>query len=127
VTNTADTCSGDVTLGAGNAVSVALSAPPVTCVQDGASPGLSGAGCAVAGPAGQRFNEGATPGTGFSGDFNLWLRAPGAGNVGAVTVTGNVPTWLQFAWGAVSFPTRRARNLCVYKGNNEFIYLRENY
>jgi MSHA biogenesis protein MshQ len=128
VTNNADTCSGDVTLGAGNAVSVALSALPATCVQDSASPGLSGAGCAVAGPVEQRFREGATPAIGFSGDFNLWLRAPGAGNVGAVTVTGSVPTWLQFAWGGgvVSNPTARA-TFGVYKGNNEFIYLRENY
>jgi MSHA biogenesis protein MshQ len=128
VNNSADTCSGDVTLEAGNAVSVALSASPVTCVQDSASPGLSGAGCAFAGPTGQRFKEGATPSIGFMGDFNLWLKAPGAGNVGAVTVTGNVPTWLQFAWGGgvVSNPTARA-TFGVYKGNNEFIYLRENY
>ncbi|KXS32286.1 MAG: hypothetical protein AWT59_1600 [Candidatus Gallionella acididurans] len=77
VINTADSCTGDVTLGAANAVSVSLSSPPVTCVQDSGNPGLSGAGCAAAGPAAQRFIKGATPGIGFAGNFNLWLKARG--------------------------------------------------
>jgi MSHA biogenesis protein MshQ len=124
VTNSADTCSGDGALGGG--VSVALSAVPVTCVQDTGSPGRSNAGCAATGPTGLRFKEGGVPG--FAGDFNLWLKATGAGNTGAVTVTGNVPTWLQYAWdgGAVTNPTGLA-TFGVFKGNNEFIYLRESY
>ncbi|MDH2916912.1 MAG: hypothetical protein PXX77_08565 [Gallionella sp.] len=133
VINNADTCSGDVTLGAGNAVSVALTPPAgwaagVACVQDTGNPGRSGAGCTAAGPVGQRYKEGATPGIGFIGDFNLWLKAPGSGNTGAVTVTGNVPAWLQYPWGggAAIDPTARA-TFGVYKGNNEFIYLREAY
>ena len=128
VTNVADSCTGDTSLGAGNAVSVALSSPPATCVQDNGSPGLSGAGCAAAGPAAQRFTKGATPGIGFSGNFNLWLKAPGAGNTGAVTVTGNVPVWLQYPWrgGAAINPTALA-TFGVYKGPKAFIYQREDY
>jgi MSHA biogenesis protein MshQ len=128
MTNIADTCSGDVTLGAGNAVSVTLSAFPATCVQDNGNPGRSGAGCATAGSPAQRFKEGATPGIGFVGDFNLWIKAPGAGNIGTVTVTGNVPAWLQYPWsgGAAINPTARAI-FGVYKGVNELIYQRETY
>ena len=126
--NAADSCTGDVTLGAANALSVSLSSPPVTCVQDSGTPGLSGAGCAAAGPAAQRFIKGATPGIGFAGNFNLWLKAPGGSNSGAVTVTGNVPVWLQYPWlgGAAINPTALA-TFGVYKGPNQFIYQRENY
>lgn len=130
--NSADSCTGDETvLGASNAVSVALTAPPpATCVQDSGSPGLSGAGCAVAGPAAQSFRKGATPGIGFAGDFNLWLRAPGAGATGAVTVTGSVPVWLQFDWNTavpgLENPSSRA-TFGVYQGRKEFMYMRENY
>lgn len=124
VLNSADSCSGDGLLG--GTVSVALSALPATCVQDTGSPGLSGAGCAAAGPAGQRFKEGGI--AGFAGNFNLWLKAPGAGNTGAVTVTGMVPAWLQYPWsgGAAINPVARA-TFGVYKGGDEFIYQRENY
>jgi MSHA biogenesis protein MshQ len=133
VINTADSCTGDASLVPANAVSVTLT-PPVgwaagtACVQDSGNPGLSGAGCAAAGPTVQKFKEGATPGIGFAGNFNLWLKAPGVGNTGAVTVTGNVPAWLQYPWGggAATSPTARA-TFGVYKGANEFIYLRENY
>jgi MSHA biogenesis protein MshQ len=126
VINTADSCTGDASLVLANAVSVTLSALPATCVQDNGNPGLSGAGCAAVGPVAQRFTKG--PSIGFAGNFNLWLKAPGAGNTGAVTVTGNVPTWLQYPWGggAAINPTARA-TFGVYKGANEFIYLRENY
>lgn len=128
VVNTADSCTGDVTLGATNALSVSLSASPATCVQDSGNPGLSGAGCAAAGPVVQRFIKGATPSVGFAGNFNLWLKAPGGGNSGAVTVTGNVPGWLQYPWlgGAAINPTALA-TFGVYKGPNQFIYQRENY
>lgn len=132
VLNTIDTCTGNTTLGAANAVSVGLAtvAPAAwtTCVQDSGSPGLSGAGCAAAAPVAQRFREGATPSVGFAGNFNLRLVAPGAGNMGAVTVTGSVPVWLQFPWtgGLNVNPTARA-TFGVYSGNHLFIYQRENY
>jgi MSHA biogenesis protein MshQ len=96
VLNAADSCTGDASLGAGNAVSLALVSAPgglPTCVMESASPGLSGAGCATATVA-KRFREGATPSVGFAGDFNLWLRAPGAGNAGSTTISATVPAWL---------------------------------
>lgn len=122
VLNSADNCSGDNS--AGGTVSVTLSAAPATCVQDSGNPGLSGAGCAAAGPAAQQYKEGA----GLAGNFNLNLSAPGSGNTGAVTVTGNVPTWLQYPWGggAAVDPSSLA-TFGVYKGSSEFIYMRENY
>lgn len=122
--NTSDTCSGNSLTG--GVVGVSLSALPVTCVQDNGSPGRSGAGCATTGPVGQRFIEGGV--VAFAGNFNLWLSATGSGNTGAVTVTGNVPNWLQYPWDGVTAtdPTARA-TFGVYKGNNEFIYLRESY
>ncbi|MCR4304042.1 MAG: LamG domain-containing protein [Gallionella sp.] len=125
VSNPADSCSGDGL--SGGAVSVTLSASPVTCVQDsGIGLGLSGAGCAAAGPLAQQFTEGGV--AGFAGNFNLWLKAPGVNNTGAVTVTGSVPAWLQYPWGggAAIDPSSRA-TFGVYKGANEFIYMRENY
>lgn len=118
VLNTADSCTGDASLGAGNAVSLALVSAPgglPTCVMESASPGLSGAGCATATVA-KRFREGATPSVGFAGDFNLWLRAPGASNPGSTTITATVPAWL----GAV--PAARAV-FGIYK--TPLIYRRE--
>jgi MSHA biogenesis protein MshQ len=130
ISSSSDSCTGNDA--AGGTASIALVAPGgwaagVACVQDdGVAPGLSNSGCAAAGPVAQRFAEGSV--AGFAGNFNLWLKAPGTNNTGAVTVTGSVPAWLQFAWGGgvVSNPTARA-TFGVYKGNNEFIYLRENY
>lgn len=71
----------------------ALDATTDTCVQDIGSPGLSGAGCAVAAPPGQRYTE---PPAG--GDFNLYLRAPGAGKVGSLDVVVDAPDWLEYDW-----------------------------
>jgi hypothetical protein len=93
VTNTADTCTTgvSVTLGGygGN-----LNAGE-TCVLDTGSPGVSGAGCSIAGPVGQRFQMPPA-----AGDFVAILRAPGAGNSGTVTAATVVPSWLRFDWNA---------------------------
>lgn len=44
-----------------------------------------------------------------AGNFNLWLKAPGNGNDGYVTVTGNVPSYLHFNWtGTTASPSGRA-------------------
>jgi MSHA biogenesis protein MshQ len=97
VLNTLDSCTGDTTADANNAVSVALASPPAalpTCIHDTDSPGLSGAGCAAAATAERRFREGAMPTVGFAGDFNLWLQAPGAGNFGTTVLKATVPAWL---------------------------------
>jgi hypothetical protein len=44
-----------------------------------------------------------------AGQFNLWLRAPGYGNSGYLTVTATVPDYFKFNWtGSVSLPSARA-------------------
>lgn len=97
VLNMQDSCTGDTTLDANNAVSVALTPSPAalpTCIYDTGNPGLSGAGCRAAAAAARQFKEGATLTIGFAGDFNLWLRAPGAGNFGTALLNVTVPAWL---------------------------------
>jgi MSHA biogenesis protein MshQ len=127
--NTADTCTGDTTLNANNGVTIGLSNvtldPTKTCVWDSGAPGLSGSGCAAAGVAIKKYKEGATPSLGFAGDFNLWLKAPGVGNSGAVGVSATVPSWLRYNWtGTVANPAARA-TFGIYK--SPLIYRRENY
>jgi MSHA biogenesis protein MshQ len=99
--------------------------PSETCVLDTGSPGASGAGCAAAGPAGQRYRE--PP---LGGDFNLFLLAPGAGYDGSVDVTADVPYWLEFDWDAalpgLEDPTGTA-TFGIYDGDNKRIYTRELY
>jgi len=51
------------------------------------------------------------------------LSKPGTGKNGSVDITLTVPAWLQY--GGLN-PMARA-TFGVYKGNNEFIYLREAY
>ena len=98
VLNTADSCTGDTTLSAANAVSLALVSAPasLTCIMDNGNPELSGAGCGAAASPAKRYRAGATPALSpaFAGDFNLWLRAPGAGKPGNATVKATVPAWL---------------------------------
>ena len=64
------------------------------CVFDSGNPGLSGAGCATPGGADKKFKTGATPSVGFAGDFNLWLKAPGPGNLGSAELNVTGPEWL---------------------------------
>jgi MSHA biogenesis protein MshQ len=121
VLNTLDTCTGDTTLGAANAVSVALTSSPAglpTCIRDTGNPGLSGAGCVAAATTIRRFKEGATPSVGFAGDFNLWLQAPGANSFGSTLLTATVPAWLGTVPAAIATFGR-------YK--TPLIYRRENY
>jgi hypothetical protein len=96
-----------------------------TCVWDtGSAPGNSGKACIT--PivvTSRQFKEGGV--AGFAGDFNLWLKAPGATHPGSIDVTATVPSWLQFNWsGAVGNPKGRA-TFGVYK--SPLIYRRENY
>lgn len=103
---------------------------PNTCVIEAAN--NSGAGCAAAPAVANRaYLEGGLVGVdsngmaGFAGNFNLWLRAPGAGNPGSINVTAAVPAWLQANWtGVVGNPVGRA-TFGIYK--SPLIYRRENY
>lgn len=61
-----------------------------------------------------------------AGQTTIKLSKPGSGKNGSVDLTLTVPAWLQYAWGGGSDPKARA-TFGVYKGNNEFIYLREAY
>ncbi len=65
-----------------------------TCVLDTGSPGTSAQGCAAPATVTRRYHNQpgalATP----SANFNLWLSAPGLGNVGTVRVTPIAPAWL---------------------------------
>lgn len=64
-----------------------------------------------------------------SGSGNLTLSAPGAGRVGSVDVTGNVPAWLRYDWnptGGASDPVGQA-SFGVFKGPDGVIYQRELY
>jgi hypothetical protein len=66
-------------------------------VLDAGSPGVSDVGCVAPAPApaplAERFRVPPTAAGG--GDFNLGLRAPGAGHQGSV-ITAIVPTWLRY-------------------------------
>jgi len=123
VVNTDDSCTANVSLSLGNFTENLL--PTETCVLDTGSPGASSAGCAAAGPAGQRYRE--PP---LGGDFNLFLRAPGASFDGSVDVTADVPFWLEYDWDAASpgleDPAATA-TFGIYDGDNKRIYTRELY
>jgi MSHA biogenesis protein MshQ len=68
-----------------------------TCVLDTAnSLGNSNQGCGESVTAIKQFKEGNV--FGFSGDFNLWLKAPGVGFNGSIDVKAIVPTWLHYNW-----------------------------
>ena len=126
VANTDDFCTG-VTLAPlvdANAGDTLL--PSETCVQDSGSPGASGQGCSVAGPVARRYSL--TPPTGNGGNFTLWLRAPGAGNVGILDLTPTVPAWLQFNWRGTGNTAPTARiGFGVYQGDRRAIHEREVY
>jgi MSHA biogenesis protein MshQ len=123
VVNTDDNCTVNVPLSLGN-FTANLQAGE-TCVVDTGNPGDSGAGCAVAGPAGQRYRQPA-----LGGEFNLYLQAPGAGNDGSLSVTGNVPDWLEFDWDAALPGTEDPVGIAtfgIYDGDGKRIYTRELY
>jgi hypothetical protein len=61
-----------------------------------------------------------------AGRASIRLSKPSGGRHGSVDVTLTVPAWLQYAWSSGLNPMARA-TFGVYKGNNEFIYLRESY
>ncbi|MFQ3236280.1 MAG: hypothetical protein ACI9C4_001851 [Paraglaciecola sp.] len=123
-TNTADSCT-NATLSFS-----AVAMPDITdntCVMDtGLALGNSGKGCSVAASSTKQFKEMGV--SGFAGDFNLWLKAPGSDNTGSIDVEAIVPSWLQYNWiGVVANPKGRA-TFGVYKSkSNKVIHRREMY
>jgi MSHA biogenesis protein MshQ len=126
VTNTADTCTTGVSL-AFSGYTDGLAAGE-TCVLDSGSPGSSGQGCATAAVAAERFREPPTVAAG--GDFNLRLKAPGAGNQGSVVITATVPAWLKYDWNTTTpgdeNPSGQA-TFGIFGGETRQIYTREIY
>ena len=126
VANAADACSGAILAPLVDANAGDTLLPGETCVQDSGSPGTSGQGCSVPGPVARRYT--ATPPVGAGGNFTLWLRAPGAGNVGILDLTPTVPAWLQFNWRGTGNTAPTARiGFGVYQGDRRAIHEREVY
>ncbi len=123
VTNTADSCTVNVSLALTNFTENLNNGE--TCVLDSGAPGVSGAGCPAPAPIAQQFR--APPQT---GDFNLTLAAPGLGNTGSVRIDATVPSWLRFDWDAAAPGDENPSGHAVfglYKGDAGQIYLREVY
>ena len=132
--STNDVCTGT----AGNAVSLDLrdspSLPPCvgnacanTCVRDTGSPGESAEGCAAAAVATRQYHDASSPGGVFQGNFNLWLKAPGAGNAGVVFLEATVPDWLKFPWVSATPSNPTARAIFGVIRSGPVIYRREAY
>ena len=123
VVNTDDFCNTNAALSLGSFTDN-LSAGE-SCVQDSGNPGLSGAGCAVAGPVLEQYDDPL-----IAGDANLFLRAPGAGNDGSAILGADVPDWLEFDWdtgvGGTEDPIGHI-TFGIYGGDKNQVYRRELY
>ena len=75
------------------------------------------------GPVSEQFAE--PP---LAGNFNLWLKAPGAGYTGNMDIIGNAPTWLLYNWtgSGLSNPSGRA-SFGLFRGDDRIIYWREQF
>jgi MSHA biogenesis protein MshQ len=123
VTNTLDSCTAAPAV-AFSAYQMSLTAGG-SCVRDTGSPGISGAGCAVAAAPASQILPSAV-----AGNFNLNLAAPGTGQSGAATVTATAPAWLQYIWnsspGTNANPSGMA-TFGVFPGSPTRVYQREVY
>ena len=101
-----------------------------TCIWD--DDGESGTdNCsALAGPATSQFLEYSPPPppTIFAGNFNLFLRAPGATYTGDIGISLTSPTWLQYDWdgnGTHDNDPTGVASFGLYRGDDRIIYWRE--
>lgn len=124
VLNGDDTCTTGISLSLTDPMPADGLATGELCIWDSGSPGNSGLGCVAAGTAANRYREPPTAAAG--GDFNLNLRAPGAGNTGPMNVTATVPGWLQFDWTGAGKTNPAARATFGLR-KTPIIYLRENF
>ena len=123
LTDTLDTCTTGVSLSRAVVSGGMTVDTSKACAWDnGTPPGLSGIGCSTTSP-GKAFAM--PPGV---GNFNLNLKASGAGNPGAMDLSASVPPWLQYNWKGAgnANPTARA-TFGVYGAKSPIIYRRENY
>ncbi len=121
VTNTADSCTTAPAIGLVNYRPKLVVGE--ICVRDSGKPGSSGQGCAVA--ASNRYSPVASAGT-----FNLILGAPTAGDSGALTVTADAPSWLQYLWNTSSATPSGPAGIAsfgLFPGSATRIYQRETY
>lgn len=123
VTNTADLCS-VATVSITDPLTTDTLQPSNTCIWDNG--GLSGsAKCTGTAPTGESYAEGAGL---AAGSFNLYLKAPGQGLTGPLTVTGAVANWLMFNWqGAGAVNPSATATFGIYKGNSKQIFFKEVY
>lgn len=63
----------------------------------------------------------------LGGSSTIRLSAPGAGKNGSIDLRLTVPDYLQFPWAGGNFNPAARATFGVFKGNNQFIYMRENY
>lgn len=98
-----------------------------TCIWDDAAKSGSSncsAGSLLPGPVAEQF-----AGPPLAGNFNTWLKAPGAGYTGNMDINGIAPVWLQYDWtgtGTLSNPSGRA-SFGLYRGDDRIIYWREQF
>lgn len=123
VPNSADSCStlSAITLVDANAADSLSLAD--TCVLDSGQPGASGVGCSTPASPARQYT-----GSASSGQFVLWLQAPGSGRAGELDLIVQLPDWLRFDWrgSGASDPTVRI-GFGVFAGDRRQIYTREVY
>ena len=134
VTNSDDTCTGtavDVRVSASDPDTGDDLALAESCIWDDAGES-GGYACSASSPAGRGYAE--PP---VSGDFNLWLKAPGAStsgdtNAGSIDLAADsLPGWLKFDWDndtgtAQTGPSGRA-TFGRYRGNDRILFWQEVY
>ena len=128
--NTTDTCSAvtatladigtdPITVGDG-------SGSTQTCIRDDdAESGTDSCSDAsvLPGPIASQFESPA-----ITGNFNLFLKTPGANNTGDISITLNSPTWLKYDWdgdGTHDNDPTGIASFGLYRGDDRIIYWRE--